>query len=160
MATKNVCGICARLGNTCCQNTEIYLTMGDIQRIAAQVSRLDFFEYRTPLDHSYLDQEDDPVWAVQTILRDGTRRVLKKKNERDCLFLTQTGCQLSMEVRPLVCRLHPLTYTMDGLAEVLDQRCLSVLHEPENALITAMGMSPDQASSWHRQLYQEIFEQE
>ncbi|MDH4319207.1 MAG: YkgJ family cysteine cluster protein [Desulfobulbaceae bacterium] len=160
MVTQNVCGICARLGNTCCQETEIYLTMGDVKRIASQVSRLDFFEYRKPLDPSYLDQDDDPVWAVQTIHRDGTRRVLKKKNEKDCLFLTEIGCQLSMEVRPLVCRLHPLTYTMDGLAEVLDQRCLSVLPEPAGALITAMGMNPERAMVWHRQLYQEIFDQE
>jgi Fe-S-cluster containining protein len=160
MATKNVCGMCARLGNTCCQETEIYLTIGDIKRIAAQVSPLDFFEYRKPLDHSYLEQDDDPVWGVQTILRDGTRRVLKKKNERDCMFLTDIGCQLSMEVRPLVCRLHPLTYTMEGLAEVFDQRCLSVLQEPADVLITAMGMMPDQANAWHRQLYREIFDQE
>jgi hypothetical protein len=49
------------LGKTCCQETDIYLTMGDIRRIAGYLTRIDFYEYRKPTDLQYLEQEDDPV---------------------------------------------------------------------------------------------------
>ena len=160
MATKNVCGRCAGLGKTCCQVTEIYLTGRDIQRISAHLAQADFFEYRRPADLSYLDQDDDPAWQTQTIRADGTRRVLKWKNGDDCLFLTAHGCQLPMPTRPLVCRLHPLTYTGKGLEGVLDQRCQLAHQQSGEGLIEAMGMTLAQVQDWHRQLYTEIFDHE
>jgi len=145
------------LGKTCCQETEIYLTVGDIKRITEYVSRGDFYEFRFPADPSYLDQDDDPIWGLQTILNDGRRRVLKQKDGRDCLFLDNKGCQLPMLVRPLVCRLHPFTYTSSGLEEVLDQRCLKAHKNPGENLIDALGMTVIQAHTWHQQLYDEIY---
>lgn len=131
--------------------------MEDIKRIAVHVSRIDFYEYRRPKDLMYLDQEGDPAWGAQTICGDGTRRVLKQNNGQDCLFLGENGCQLSLAVRPLVCRLHPYTYTMGGLAGILDQRCLLGQLGSEEDLIEALGMSFAQAQAWHLQLYNEIF---
>jgi len=157
MATQNLCSRCASLGKTCCQETEIYLTVGDIKRIAEFAARLDFYEYRAPADPSYLDQEDDPVWATQTMRPDKTRRVLKHQAEQNCLFLTPTGCQLPMTVRPLVCRIHPFTYTNTGIGVELDDRCQRARPEPGLDLVAALGMSLAQAQAWHRQLYEEIF---
>jgi Fe-S-cluster containining protein len=131
--------------------------MGDIKRIAGSLSRVDFYEYRTPLDPSYLSQEDDPVWAAQTIRRDGSRRVLKHVQGTNCIFLTEKGCQLDMQVRPLVCRLHPFTYTIAGVSEVLDQRCRQIFSGPDHELIADMSMSLELAEAWHQQLYEEIF---
>jgi len=134
--------------------------VNDIKRIAGHTSRLDFFEYRHPADPSYLDQEDDPVWGARTISSDGTRRVLKQKDGRDCLFLGEAGCELSMAVRPLVCRLHPFTYDAGGLAGVLDPRCLLAHQDSGEELIAAIGMTLAQAQAWHMQLYDEISTQE
>jgi len=133
------------------------LTVNDIKRIAGSTSRLDFYEYRPPTDPSYLAQEDDPIWGELTIRQDGTRRVLKQKDGRDCLFLGEKGCELSMAVRPLVCRLHPYTYDVKGLGVVLDPRCLLAHQESGEDLIPAIGMTTAQAQAWHLQLYEEIF---
>ena len=157
MATQNVCSRCAQSGKTCCQETDIYLTVGDIKRIAGYIARLDFYEYRRPLDPLYLDQNDDPDWGRQTIRSDGTRRVLKQKEGRDCLFLQENGCLLATAVRPLVCRLHPYTYTRGGLAGILDQRCLAARQQSLEMLPAEFGMSYVQAQAWHLQLYNEIF---
>jgi len=159
MATQiqTLCGRCAASGKTCCQETDIYLTVGDIKRIACEIERIDFFEYRRPTDHLYLEQEDDPVWGAQTISINGTRRVLKQKDAGDCLFLGERGCSLSAAARPLVCRLHPFTYTMEGLAGILDPRCLTANGSAGGDLVAALGMSLSQAQAWHLQLYEEIF---
>ncbi len=160
MATESICGRCAGLGKTCCQETEIYLTTRDVQRITAYVGRADFHEYRRPADPTYLDQADDPAWQSQTIRADGSRRVLKWRELGNCLFLGAHGCQLPMTTRPLVCRLHPLTYTQAGLAGVLDQRCLLAHRQSAEGLIEALGMTLTQTRGWHLQLYTEIFDRE
>lgn len=82
--------------------------------------------------------------------------MLKQKNSLDCTFLTEHGCELSMAVRPLVCRLHPYTYDVKGLAVILDPRCLLARQGSGEDLIQAMGMTSSLARDWHRQLYDEI----
>ncbi|GAB4336575.1 MAG: hypothetical protein Kow0089_07000 [Desulfobulbaceae bacterium] len=157
MTTEKACGRCAAMGRTCCQETDIFLTVGDLKRIAGRVGRLDFYEYRRPEDPLYLDQGDDPVWAGRTIRADNTRRVLKRCPNGDCLFLGGNGCVLSMDVRPLVCRLHPFTYTAAGLEGIDDPRCLAASDECGGELTTLFSMSYNQALLWHQQLYSEIF---
>jgi Fe-S-cluster containining protein len=156
MVEKSICSHCAQLGKTCCQETEIYLTIDDIKRIADFTSQRDFYEYRAPTDPSYLSQEDDPVWASQTIRSDGSRRVLKHITNLDCYFLTSNGCRLPMTIRPLVCRIHPYTYTIEGLSDAVDQRCRRTHLGSNQDLPKALGMSEDLAKTWHRQLYREI----
>lgn len=156
----SVCSQCAGIGKTCCQETEIYLTLGDIGRIAGFTSRIDFYEYRPPVDPSYLEQDDDPIWAAQTIRKDGSRRVLKRQDGLDCTFLGERGCTMPMEIRPLVCRLHPFTYTVAGISSPIDQRCRRAFAGPDHELIAKLNMSPVLAKGWHQQLYEEIYSQE
>ena len=107
MEKVHLCAHCAQIGKTCCQLTEIYVTVGDVRRIASFSSRIDFFEYRMPVNPDYAADDTDPLWQRLVFRPDGSRRVLKHQDSGDCFFLGPSGCQLSLSSRPLICRLHP-----------------------------------------------------
>ncbi|MFH1152716.1 MAG: YkgJ family cysteine cluster protein [Pseudomonadota bacterium] len=151
-----LCARCSTLGKTCCQTTEIYVTPGDIRRIASQVGGRDFFEYRSPEDPAYLDQSHDPVWAAHVFRSNGTRRVLRRDTQSNCRFLGANGCHLSMEVRPLICRLYPYQYTAAGLEQELAPGCPLKLLPMDHTLEQELNMSRQIAGEWHSLLYAEI----
>ena len=151
-----LCLKCARRGKTCCQMCEIYVTPGDVERIQMFTGRHDFYEFRLPQNPRYLDQDDDPEWARCVFRPDGSRRVLRRTESGDCVFLGTCGCQLPWEVRPLVCRLYPVEYTATGLKTDLADGCPVDLLPPGQDLLSALGMTWAQAEVWHRQLYAEI----
>lgn len=154
--SEPLCLRCARQMKTCCQTREIYLTRGDLERIRDHTGRDDFDEFRRPDDPEYLDQDDDPLWRDHVFRADGSRRVLKRQASGDCVFLGQQGCELSLAVRPLVCRLYPFDYTAAGLLPQLAEGCPLELLGPGESLVEALGMRRDQAEAWHRQLYAEV----
>jgi Fe-S-cluster containining protein len=144
---------------TCCQTREIYVTPGDVERIAEYTGRRDTYVYRVPDNPSYLDQDDDPAWRDHVFRVDGTRRVLKRRASGDCHFLGSAGCVLPTEVRPLVCRIYPYDYTEDGIQEELATGCPLELLPAGQGLIEALDMWRTDAVRWHRQLYEEIREE-
>lgn len=151
-----LCARCARLGKTCCQTSEVYVTPGDVARIEAFTGRTDFYEFRSPVNPEYQQQDDDPLWAACVFRPDGTRRILRRKPEGDCVFLGAKGCILPLEVRPLLCRLYPFRYTARGLEPDLAQGCPVHLLPPGVGLLEALRMTREQGEAWHRQLYAEI----
>lgn len=151
-----LCARCALLGRTCCQGREIYITPGDVRRISAMTGALQFVEWNRTSDPSYLDQDDDPVWRLHVFRSDGSRRILKRNSNGDCIFLGVGGCRLAMEVRPLLCRLHPLAYTADHIDEEPDAGCPRHLLMAGESLFEATRTSLALAKNWHRQLYEEI----
>lgn len=154
--TQNLCACCAQIGKTCCQGREIYVSPGDVQRIALFTGRSDFFEWTDVHDLSYLDQSEDPVWQRHVFRADGKRRTLKHRDREDCVFLSSAGCRLPEVVRPLVCRLHPFDYTAAGITPAPAPGCPQELVAPGTTLIEALHMSPSRASEWHHMLYMEI----
>ncbi|MEW5734782.1 MAG: hypothetical protein AB1921_08000 [Thermodesulfobacteriota bacterium] len=150
-----LCMKCARLGNTCCQRSDVLVTVGDIRRISDFAHSQDFFEFRIPRDPSYLDPDGDPDWQKYTVAPDGSRRVLKKTLSGDCFFLGSAGCVLPMDVRPLVCRLYPLTYSASGISGFYAE-CPLHLMEPDESVDQLTGIPPEVAVSVHDLLYQEI----
>ena len=156
----SLCARCARQGKTCCQGREIYLTPRDRERIRAFTGELDFVEWAPSADPSYLDQDDDPLWQRHVFDGDGRRRILKRRPDGDCLLLSPQGCRLPMEVRPLLCRLHPLTYTADHLDPEADEGCPRHLLYADESVFGAIHMTMDLARQWHRQLYEEIITDE
>ena len=156
MTHENCCARCAQAGKTCCQQTDIYVTMNDVRRIAAFMSRIDFFEYRAPSDPVYLGTDNDPLWQRHVFRLDGTRRVLKQHPSGDCIFLAGSGCRLELEVRPLICRLYPLTYTGEGLEVEPDERCSVRTLCNGQTLTEIFGISMQQAQRWHMDLYLEM----
>lgn len=132
------------------------LTDGDICRITNSVGRSDFWEYQKPADPSYLaEQPDDPNWLCYTVRPDGTRPQLKHQASGDCIFLTPTGCSLTTEVRPLVCRLYPYDCNEQGITGTVSG-CPVHLLEKGQTLIEGIGMHFEEAKRWHIQLYKEL----
>lgn len=151
-----LCARCAAQQQTCCQCRDVYVTLQDVQRIGALAGRVDFWEFRIPQNPDYLDAGDDPLWLERVVRVDCSRRVLKQQPNGDCHFLGQAGCCLPLEVRPLVCRLHPLEYDERGIKPSLAGECPWDLLLPERPKLSAVSLSKADAERWHRQLYEEV----
>lgn len=160
-ASPMLCRVCARMGHTCCQGHDIFITLGDCRRIAAHTGLNAFFEYRGCVDAGYADQADDPVWAQRVFRSDGSRRVLKRQPNDDCLFLAPDGCRLPLDVRPLVCRLYPHTYSARGLDLVWDPECPAARSLPPLMFAGGIaGVALPEAVQWHHLLYDELMLEE
>ena len=155
-----LCARCARHMKTCCQTSEIYVTLGDVERIADHIGRRDFFHFRVVTDPVYLEEDDDPVWQEYVVREDNSRRVLKRMPDGDCSLLGPQGCTLPLDVRPLVCRLYPFHYDERGIRDEPASGCPLELLQPGQQLIETLQMKLDDAQRWHKQLYQEIRENE
>jgi len=155
---KCLCARCAELRGSCCHNKDILLTRGDLMRISQFTGDFSFHELRPPFDPAYLDQDDDPNWNTYTVNENGERRVLKVDSGNTCLFLTETGCRLPYEVRPLVCRLFPFSYNEHGLLAVEDECPVELLAPGEN-LLECLEMDTEKARRWHELLYRELRDQ-
>ena len=159
IAEEFLCARCARHQKTCCQGTDIFVTLGDVQRIAEHTERSDFTEFRSPSDPVYLNQDDDPTWKEHVFRSDGTRRVLKQQPNHDCTFLGERGCVLPLETRPLICRLYPFDYTDAGVKSEPAGGCPVELLRPEQVLLETLDMRHEDANRWHEQLYRELREE-
>lgn len=149
------CAKCAALGKTCCQSREILVTEGDKARIKAFAGREDAWEFQPVADPAYMDQDDDPHWLEWAFRADGSRLILKRRPNDDCEFLSTSGCTLPMEVRPLVCRLYPFTYTERGLSRV-DDECPSEAIPPGQTILQVLDLRLADAVRWHHMLYTEL----
>ena len=155
---NRLCAKCSKIKTTCCQHRDIFVTVADIGRIFNYTGKKNFHEFRTPSDPGYLDQDDDPTWAQHAISPDGTRRVLKLTYSGDCVFLSSAGCVLPMDIRPLVCRLFPFEYNEQGIHDQMANDCPVHLLDGNEPLSIALDMNRDTANQWHRNLYNEILE--
>jgi len=145
------------MGKTCCQRSDIYVTSNDVIRIREYTDKSGFYEYRKPADHSYLEQDGDPLWRECVFKPDGTRRVLKLDPFGNCCFLGQSGCTLPLEVRPLICRLHPHAYNENCIFSELAEGCpVYLLNKGETLEQTVSGFCTEDAYKWHNMLYAEI----
>ncbi len=152
---ETLCVRCARRQKTCCQTREIYCGAGDKRRIVRYVGREDFYRFAVAAP-DYLDQDDDPPYRDWVFRPDGSRRILKKQTGGDCVFLSPAGCALPMDVRPIVCRLHPLDYDHRRVKAEFSDGCPTDLLTPGETLLDALGMRPEDAERWRRQLYAEL----
>ena len=152
------CARCASVRRTCCQRADILLTERDVERISAEVGELDFHERRVPGDPSYADaHEDDPEWLGLTFAADGTRRMLRRQANGDCVFLGEAGCGLALGVRPLICRLYPFSYNASGLTGRDEHYCPTELLAPRGQPMTdVLGIEGAAAERWRASLYEEL----
>jgi Fe-S-cluster containining protein len=151
---ETICLACSQNGTSCCQGTQIFLTNGDVLRIAQFLNAYNFFTTEMA-DAVYLDPGDDAQWLSLTIRPDGKRRVLKRTAARSCRMLGSNGCILPMSVRPLICRLHPYTYKADGISGV-DPACPISREREVPAVLEQLGMAIAEARKWHELLYFEL----
>jgi uncharacterized protein len=87
---------------------------------------------------------------------DGSRRVLDREENGDCTFLGEKGCTLTLDVRPLVCRLFPHSYNEQGIQAELSEGCPTSLLEPGKTLLVTLDMRRSDADRWHKMLYREL----
>ena len=160
MTEEFLCARCARHTRTCCQDTEIHVTQGDLRRIIPYTAGADVTEFRAPAHPVYDQSREDPVWHQHVFRDDGTRRVLKQQINGDCVFLGSQGCRLPVDARPLVCRLYPFDYAADGIHNRLAAGCPVELLRPGQQLLQVLNMDIEEATRLHAQLYQEIQESE
>ena len=151
-----LCARCARHMKTCCQTSEVYATLGDVERIAAHTGQRDFVEFRVPEDPIYLEQSDDPTWEHYVFRDDGTRRVVRRLENGDCVFLGEQGCVLPLEVRPLICRIYPYDFNAEGIKAVLARGCPTELIRSGETLLTELDIQITDAERWRKQLYDEL----
>jgi Fe-S-cluster containining protein len=150
----NPCAVCAASNESCCQNRQIVLTRKDVERIAGITWNPNFFSFEAP-ESDYLDQDDDPIWNILTLQSDGRRRILSRQSNHDCFFLSHNGCRLTLDVRPLICRIHPYMYIEKGLKGI-DTEC-PIARRPDAAFVLEeIGMPSQQVEAWRHQLYSEL----
>ncbi|MEZ4319995.1 MAG: YkgJ family cysteine cluster protein [Myxococcota bacterium] len=148
------CARHAQIGRTCCQDTEILLSEGDLARIAAHTGRTDFHETVPVANPEYAPDDSDPTWR-SGFHADGTRPVLRHAAGGDCTFLGERGCTLPLDVRPLVCRIYPYTHDEHGVGPVSTQ-CPAEVAPPGRSVTEALGLERTDAVQWHAQLYAEL----
>lgn len=155
--TEFLCIRCARHMKTCCQTSQVYITPGDVERVAEHVGHRDFYEFAPPDDPIYLKQDDDPIWP-QLVFKaeDGTRRILRRHESGDCVFLGDQGCRLPLETRPLLCRIYPYDFNEQGIHAKLANGCPMELLPEGVPLTVALDMNLADAERWHKQLYEEL----
>ncbi len=156
--TDSLCARCAASGYTCCHNTRIILTHGDLARIA-EVAGEDFYEYVNAGKAGKRELEEDPIWAG--LFAEGRRlRVLRRQPDgRSCHFLAPNGCRLTLETRPLICRLYPYDYTHGSIKGVHAPYCPEPESDDPDLLLALLGMHRDTAEQWRIALYKEIGEE-
>jgi Fe-S-cluster containining protein len=155
--TYPICLACASQGHTGCQGHDIYVTLGDCSRIRRHGGAVDFHEYRGCCHADYADQGEDPLWQQHVFRNDGSRRVLKRLENGNCIFLGPAGCGLPLNVRPLVCRLYPHLYSASRISGAWDDECPAARTQHRSVMEMGIaGVQWQQAELWHRMLYTEI----
>lgn len=155
--TDSLCARCAASGYTCCHNTRIILTQGDLARIIA-VAGDDFYKYEAAGKAGKRDLETDPIWAG--LFASGRRlRVLRHRPDGSCHFLEANGCRLTLDARPLLCRLYPYDYTHASIKGVHALYCCEPESGDPDLLLALLGMNRDTAEQWRSDLYREIEEE-
>jgi len=154
---ETLCLQCAQRGPTCCQISDVYVSPGDIRRIRLQTGRTDFYHFRRSRDPAYSDFDENSLWGRCVLRKDGSRRVLHRTARGDCIFLGRNGCALTLEVRPLVCRLYPHLYDARGFDAALDPGCpVCDLAPSQQKHSRIAGFHSADLNRWHRMLYHEI----
>ncbi len=157
MTNPAICAECANTQKTCCFGSQVFLTLGDVSRIETDCS--DFYIWEKPDE---IDSDSlallDPFWLLTFSQPEG-RRVLARRADGSCVFLEPTGCRLSDELRPLVCRLYPFEYNHETIKSINPHRCPETLRHNGPLLLALLGMHRDQAELLRAQLYHEIREE-
>ena len=154
-----LCSRCAGLGRTCCQDTQVFVTLGDLRRLRAVAGEGEFVEHALPVAKDYLRVfEYDAVWS-RAFGPGGRRRVLAHLPGGDCRFLSPTGCRLPEAARPLVCRLYPFDYNEETIKGVHGHLCPHPEADNAPLLLALLAMNREKAEEWRKMLYREILEE-
>jgi len=111
---SNICAICHQSNDGCCfiKGTAEYLQIGlfypDIQRIADYLQKdVSYFTDNKVINSAIREFLSSKIHPIFDIMYHDDKYIALKKIDNRCMFLTDTGCSLPHEVRPIYCRLYP-----------------------------------------------------
>ncbi len=147
-----MCERCARTQQTCCEKATVRLTHGDIERIGQYFPVPDFSQNA---DTSAWEADTaDPLFSAAFVRRDCP---VVRRTSRGCFFLSDNGCVLALGVRPLICRLYPMSYCERGLEGPIAPGNGYCPPPSGPEVLAELEMADqDQLRAWHRQLYEEL----
>ncbi|MGC1377815.1 MAG: hypothetical protein WA821_16400 [Anaerolineales bacterium] len=155
------CSECSKLQPTCCENTEICVTNGDIKRIAVYIGRNDFYhlmpvaeEMKYFYENPFNITKGSEIYIKCLFDEDGRRNILKKNGNR-CGFLTPVGCELPLNVRPIICRLHPYNWN-DNKDIWLEPHCPESLFKDEQEIKEQVCLPEEEVTRLVDLFYDEI----
>ncbi|PID27849.1 MAG: hypothetical protein CSB55_07310 [Candidatus Cloacimonadota bacterium] len=127
----DICGECHKIGDGCCllkpEFTDYLfgLTPYEVRRIKAETG-LDKAEFTDDniVSEDFLRALLKTDKNMIKMFPDRRRIHLKIKNGQ-CVFLTDSGCQLSAETRPFYCKLYPFWYSEGRLILLKSSFCLA-----------------------------------
>ncbi|MBN2065048.1 MAG: YkgJ family cysteine cluster protein [Sedimentisphaerales bacterium] len=151
------CLDCAANDQSCCEGKQIYITLGDVQRIREFGIKEEFHTFE-PLGEDYLTGGGDPGWNPLILNEDGNRRILAVKADGNCMFLSDKGCTLPGNVRPLLCRIYPYDFTGPSITGMC-QGCPISKQENWLDILNSSQMNLETAKAWVEQLYDEIYQE-
>lgn len=141
-------------GGSCCLNRQIILTNGDIERIAQFLGNRDFVVTETP-EPWYLEPSYDPDWVPLVIKPGGVLRIIKRNKDKNCEMLTDKGCRLPFDSRPLICQLHPYMHTEKDILGI-DDTCPISKEKDCATILEQLDMPLGKARQWQHRLYEEL----
>ena len=130
----DTCAICHKQGKGCCfiktanNSLHIGIFLDDIKKIESHLNvDRDYFIEVDSIDsilREFLSNTIHPVF--DKIFYQNTRHKLKTIDDK-CIFLTDTGCKLPTEIRPLYCRIYPfwLSYDNKHINVLSSDECLA-----------------------------------
>jgi Fe-S-cluster containining protein len=89
---QKLSGLCAKCKGKCCKGHHIILSKSEFEKL------------RKKKDFPTKKIDSPTGCAVMTV---------DALSDSKCPFLTEGGCELKLEDRPLVCRLYPITFTVE-----------------------------------------------
>lgn len=159
----NQCSECAKLYKTCCETAEAGVTSGDIARITAFTGRTDFYslepvaeEHKYSYENPWNCPDSGKIYVKYFFDEEGRRNILKKNDKGGCIFLAQDGCMLPMDVRPIICRLYPYSWTDQREISLEASSCPAHLFKDEQDLKENLCVPEDEALRLVNLFYDEI----
>jgi uncharacterized protein len=157
------CRECSKIQLTCCVRPEIFVTNGDINRIANGTGRKDFYHLRPvpeEMKHYYGSpcnvEKGSEIYFQYLFNENGRRNILKKNEKNECCFLTQDGCVLPPNIRPILCRLYPFDWNDKKEIWVAPTHCPKNFFKDEQEIRDRVCLTEEEAKRLVCLLYDEI----
>ncbi len=130
-----ICLRCSRVNPTCCclppgqEKSFFPLSRNEINEIDNYLKGNDFFVRETN-DRNFLTRLTKILPAPGKLINerfplDNFHFRLKTYSDGRCVLLTQKGCMLPVDIRPVYCRLYPFWLHNNRLTFLIDPSCLA-----------------------------------
>ena len=137
----NICELCHKKGNGCCyfiptgENQQIGLFIDDIKKIETFLNiDMDNFITIKEVSQKFIEFLYSTTSPLLDMIFYKNRAYLLKTVEHKCIFLSDDGCKLPIDIRPLYCRVYPFWASPDfkNIFVLSSYDCLAQSHSTLN----------------------------